>query len=638
METRQQYDDYITHMKEIRELSTPSLDGISNAESYSTRLRDNFIRIGALASENRKFLDKMLFPLLNSEEDLTKEDVADLDAFCESLFNATDLDALDPVITSMVADRLLKDSLSKGEFLTKIRNMDVCMSTLYTLMNITDRLSEYPQIPLAYRQKGFELADFFLSLRERDQFAALPDDESRELVLTNCRFASAFYENLCGDPEKNKEDLKLFEANLAICEDPFYRSMVPDFDWDYYKFRVLSYYAVASDFCNARGFHDEQLQMIWKRTEEFWEMWHEDPVRYAQYDEENYLKILLTRNRFFAGKMSEKQYLSQMLSYYEKRVKDDYEMGSIAENILIPTEIICILEGKKLTEADKVLLGDLYNNIINYTFLMPNSGILSFMLEYTCRFLHHFIEIPEGMHFEDLMLNFLAAMHPPTYVHSRMVAQFTACLCGHLIDQRPELFIGVCDTETEDEVRTLRDRIIHFAYHAALCHDAGKLFIIDTVFVYGRKLEDMEFGLIKTHPKMGAGCLKRYAFTAPYAEVALGHHKWFDNSRGYPEEFDTSKSKVKTIIDIVMCADCLDAATDTIGRSYSRGKTMDEFIGELQEGSGTRYAPWLVDLFEQKDVKEDLEYLLKESREINYRNTYHLLKNVHEKTVLLSEW
>ncbi|MCR5337925.1 MAG: hypothetical protein K6E75_05140 [Lachnospiraceae bacterium] len=106
----------------------------------------------------------------------------------------------------------------------------------------------------------------------------------------------------------------------------------------------------------------------------------------------------------------------------------------------------------------------------------------------------------------------------------------------------------------------------------------------------------------------------------------------------YPEEFDTSKSKVKTVIDIVMCADCLDAATDTIGRSYSRGKTMDEFIGELQEGSGTRYAPWLVDLFEQKEVKADLEYLLKESREINYRNTYHLLKNVHEKTVLLSEW
>lgn len=137
---------------------------------------------------------------------------------------------------------------------------------------------------------------------------------------------------------------------------------------------------------------------------------------------------------------------------------------------------------------------------------------------------------------------------------------------------------------------------------------------------------------IKTHPKMGASILSRYASTTDYAEVALGHHRWYDNSRGYPEEFDTSLSHYKTLIDLVACADCLDAATDTIGRSYSRGKTIDEFIGELEEGKGTRYAPWLVELVSREDVKADLVFLLSESRERNYRNTYHLLKNVHDQT------
>ena len=64
--------------------------------------------------------------------------------------------------------------------------------------------------------------------------------------------------------------------------------------------------------------------------------------------------------------------------------------------------------------------------------------------------------------------------------------------------------------------------------------------------------------------------------------------------------------------------------------SYSRGKTIDEMIAELKDGSGTRYAPWLAELVERKEVRDDLESQLKEGRESNYRSTYHLLKNVQE--------
>ena len=634
MSSRHFYDEYIDHMEEIRSLSTPSLDGIRNAEDYSTRLRNNFVRIGVLASENRKFLDDSLFPILRSDNDLSDEEAVDMDEFCDRLLNAEDLETLDPVITSMVAERRLKDSMNKGEMLAQIRDMDIRMSTLYTLMNITGRITAYPEIAMEYRKKGFELGEYFLSLREHDKFASIPDVESRELILTNSRFISAFYENMCGDHDENCKDLALLEENLAICDDPFYRPLVPDFDWRYYRFRVLGYYAIATDYNNSRGFDAEQLDLICQKTEEMWNLWHEDTEYYSELEDELYMLILLYRNRYLAGRISEDEYLSELLSLYGKRNKDGYEWEDITKNVLIPTEIICVLKGKRLNEADKALLSDLYDNIINYTFQMPNSGIFSYMLEYISHFINYFVEIPEGIHFEDMMLDLLAAMHPPTYVHSRMVAQFTACLCSHLIDMRPDLFIGMFDLHSEDEVRADRGKVINYAYHAALCHDAGKLFIIDTVFVYGRRLEDMEFNLIKTHPKMGADILSRYPSTADYAEVALGHHKWHDDSKGYPEEFDTSKSKVKTIIDLVLCSDCLDAATDTIGRSYNRGKTMDDFLGELKEGSGTRYAPWLVDLISQEEVKADLEFLLKEGRERHYRSTYHLLKNVHEKTNL----
>ncbi len=203
-------------------------------------------------------------------------------------------------------------------------------------------------------------------------------------------------------------------------------------------------------------------------------------------------------------------------------------------------------------------------------------------------------------------------------------------MCDHLIDQKPELLIGCAGCETKEDVLRKRSNILYFAYHAALCHDAGKLFIIDTVFVYGRKLMDMEFDFIKTHPQMGAMVLRRHPSTRQYADIALGHHKWYDNSKGYPEEFDTSTSPVKTMIDLIMCCDCLDAATDTVGRSYSRGKTLDEYLEEVREGSGTRYAPWLVELLEREEVREDINFLLQKEREHNYQDTYELLKKMQE--------
>ncbi len=630
MSTENIYDQYINNLTEIRALSNPSLDDIEDADAYRDMLRENFIRIGMIAAENRKFLDEDLFPVLNSDEPLSKEQIEALEDFCDKLFSASELVNLDTAIIDMVTDRLLEDAVDKGDFEAQIRYMDLNISVAYALMNMTGRITAYPEISKGYRLKGFKMGDFFSSLLSIDRLSSIEDQECRELVLINSRFLCVFFENYI-DPENNGKDLSLLEECLLVCDNPSYHELVPDFDWGYQRFRLLEYYASSTDYNNTRGFDKDQLETIYQRTKELWNLWHSEPEYYAEFEDERYLKIMLTRNRFLAGRITKAQYLQELKEIFDNRIADNFDMCGIAENILLPTEIMCLFEGKTLTDDEKAIINDLVPKVIDYIFQMSNSGILSYSLEYTSKFIEHFVEVPDGIHFDDLLLDMLAAMHPPTYVHSMMDASLSACLCSHLIELHPELFLGIFDYNTIDDVRENQEMLIQFAYNAALCHDAGKLFIIDVVFVYGRKLQDMEFDLIKTHPTMGAALLSKYPSTKDYAEIALGHHIWYDNSRGYPEEFDTSKSPLKTIIDIVLCADCLDAATDTIGRSYNRGKTIDDFVEELKEGTGTRYAPWLIELFSKEMVRADLEYLLTEGREQNYRGTYDLLKSVHDK-------
>ena len=114
--------------------------------------------------------------------------------------------------------------------------------------------------------------------------------------------------------------------------------------------------------------------------------------------------------------------------------------------------------------------------------------------------------------------------------------------------------------------------------------------------------------------------------TAEYADMAMGHHKWFNDEEGYPEDFEMAKSPYKTIVAIVACADCMDAATDFVGRSYKSGKTLSEFLNEMEENSGTRYAPFITELLKDEEVRIEIEDVLSKWRNENYRKAYLLLK------------
>jgi len=92
--------------------------------------------------------------------------------------------------------------------------------------------------------------------------------------------------------------------------------------------------------------------------------------------------------------------------------------------------------------------------------------------------------------------------------HCNMVARFAHCMAKHLLSSNPALFIGFPGCNNVEEVIAEKDRILHYTYHAALCHDIGKLLIFDTISMYGRRLLDDGFMMIKSHPVTGAKIAK----------------------------------------------------------------------------------------------------------------------------------
>ena len=68
---------------------------------------------------------------------------------------------------------------------------------------------------------------------------------------------------------------------------------------------------------------------------------------------------------------------------------------------------------------------------------------------------------------------------------------------------------------------------------------------------------------------------------------------------------------MRFLIEILHISDCLDAATDFVGRSYKNAKKLEQVAEEFSWGKGSVYCPELVELLEEdKELQGDLRYLL----------------------------
>ena len=623
-------DNYVRRMSYIRTLSSPTISELENAGDYSSKLRENFDRIGDLAAENKRALEDVIFPFTQSDEPLSDEEIAFIRELNESMADEKVADNLDKVVISLINDRLMRDAQSKGDISYLLHELHSRVVVCHTFLTITGRISNNKAISEDFRYRGLEAAQKAMEYLEPDKFDELPDD-ARYNVLAVTMIYPGFWATQSGIARDEAHHyVEELDRAYNIYENDYYRDACPEYDWEAYRFRVLGQYGVILDSLYRTEISEDDIQVISHRLADQDAMFEEDPKKCSKWCSRQVVELRRYRAMYLNGEFDDEEYSRVMLELYRNRDRDAFDHDNLYVNVYSVVYGSLALTPARIRERNKDLLGQYYNDVCDYVFKMSDNVPLSEMLGLYTPLLFNFIEIPGRTTFEDMVIRSLAAFHPTTYVHSLMVAQISACLCSHLIDAHPEYFIGMLDYRTVDDVKRAREAILNFTYHAGLCHDFGKLPIVDTVYIYGRKLLDFEFDIIRQHPDLGAELMEKHESTRLYADIARGHHRWYDNSKGYPEDYNTNTSQFKTIIDIVACADCMDAATDSIGRSYNTEKNLDDFIEEVIEGAGTRYAPYLPGLFEDPAVRDDMDYILSDGRNLNYRNAYMLLREVRK--------
>jgi PAS domain S-box-containing protein len=137
---------------------------------------------------------------------------------------------------------------------------------------------------------------------------------------------------------------------------------------------------------------------------------------------------------------------------------------------------------------------------------------------------------------------------------------------------------------------------------AASIHDLGKISIPAEILSMPRKLSELEFELVKTHPQAGYDIIKDIDFPWPIANIILQHHERIDGS-GYPNGLNGKKILLEARI--LAVADVVEAMASY--RPYRPALGLEKALEEIIKNRSVLYDPEAVDaclkLFKEKGYK-----------------------------------
>ena len=233
-----------------------------------------------------------------------------------------------------------------------------------------------------------------------------------------------------------------------------------------------------------------------------------------------------------------------------------------------------------LGEPDLLMAGILFGGSIFVAIILT----LMFRLIHTTK--------NRSMDVAELLISVVEARDPNLNGHSRYVQNIVTCFYHYLPD-----------TVTAD---------INFVslQFAALLHDIGKMGIPESILNKPGRLNDEEWEVIRSHPKIGVQVLTSLESFETIRGWILYHHERVDG-KGY---YRIAKDEIPMGARIISIADTY--ATITMRRPYHKPKTHEDAMTEIKSVAGTQLDADLVYYFE-KIPKEELIACAPETVEMN---------------------
>lgn len=612
---KDRYQKYVDNLAVACTLAKPQVSPEMSREQVIAAIRDCAGRIHRVHQENDQILQEILFS--KTAEDLTAEEAGDLYELAGKLFAFNR--SPDVGIAYRIHKLLYAYAQHRGDEDMMVRELYFQgITLLYLNVRDTDLGVNLflDEIGGAFRAGAAYL----------DRYDELENPTTRSYIIRCLGNLKYGIESFQGGNSGQKtfdlagswgEYMECFNRAMEIMESPRCREMNPEIPWD--SFIYTMHYDRTQFLTALRDRHDPVIAQAVLES-----------ARYVYRNQEQKAKVqersigvrtlyVYGAARYHAGLIGVEELMETLFSICENASLQDFSGDNIWAILYTPEYLMAYsqhLPPEKL-EALRPRLEQAYDKQRKFLFLLPRNEYAG-QVSKTLHAIARYVSTKDDQ-FNLRILDYILACHPPTFVHSKVVALMTRRFCARMAEVDPARLagtFGIRKVEGED-----LKRLLELAYQSGLYHDLGKCMLLSYVGLYSRRLLDEEFACIKLHPVFGCGLLETLGMN-DISDAAYYHHRAYDGRGGYPLRRRECPAPAQVIVDIITVVDALDAGTDNVGRSYAAAKSYEQLVGELRAGAGTRYAPEVVALLDDPDFYRETGEFLVNSRYQVYMDAY----------------
>ena len=629
------FEQYKRNLEREEALNEAVLDA-EDQEVWMENLRAKSRGLRQIYVENEALLNLYLRPFLEQESRLTKELAAEL------------LKGLVDLGEQGVCDRLVCIRTGKllRRFFEKENDRDSLLITVHVLGNFYSQFS---------MQKDYEdaAACFDVERKQLAHYAEIEDWNVRRRVLFAFYNYAVILVNGRQCYEKEQETsyrhqydiIRAADEAIAAYDNPVVRSMDGDkYDLDGLKEELL-YDVFGNWICGCDQRNDmipEMLERCCRLLDGLYQDALKESLQAHPGKGEDSLEVACGiqdeiycnywKAKVYLEKIGLEEYLHKMMEYFEA-TRNDFgeETTAIVDSRgyqINMYHLVNLAGTPGLAEHTELLekIGQfILPRFTEFVEKLPRNDRATFVNGTVRNALMELFRTLGTKHVDAYyFLNMLMNRDEISLMHSILVERLALVLLRHVMDEKPELLVGIRNTANVVEVLEKRGEFEKFVSDTALFYDIGKLNYLELILLQNRRLEPEEMELLREHSREGYEMLKKLNFDPELCDVALGHHKSYDGKHGYPANFDHTASSARFMIDLFRICDRMEAATDEIGRVYRQNRGIEVFWEELKLGAGYLYQPQLVEMILNDDgLRGELSYLCSGGRMAVYYSAYH---------------
>ncbi len=590
---------YIENAREILRLG--DFYGVPRTDfpSWYAAEKENIQRMRTLKRENIDLLNQHLFPTLDELHQADESSIDELIAFADALLDwKTNLDC---GVYVSIHEALLSLYRIRRDRNRIIRELYKLGMGLYYLDRSVEGVKEEHAAPFRFRNEMvFTEAGSYLKF-----FEEIPDAETRGYIIRALANIS-----ICTNDRKRR--VAVTSRVLEIVKDPYYRELEPSLPWDVFLRRTNQQMSANRTTLSKGNLSKQELEAVLESCYEVFkpEEQNKNPdIRWLwPYYEMEYS----------CGFVDLETTLDRMERLIEQTPYDDYSVSGLYGNVQLAIYYGRLLKSNPAAESKKhhrEVLRHAYAKMMRTMMTCPIGDKADYLAYIVRLVMTSYHEISEVQPLREVLQQLMQRYAGAQTIRAEQAAAVTRLFAETILNEEPAFFDDIPFLKDYTDEAARREALLTYAEDCGRYHDLGLIQLNMARVLETRQLFETEDQMFRLHTVAGYDDMVRCPSTARFADVALGHHRWYNGAGGYPASYVRNDSPYRQMTDMVAVVAYL------IERD---GVDLKTAVGEVIAQERKRFSPLVTVYLDDPRLLSGIETIL-QNDEPYYRRFYQRL-------------